>query len=828
MSASTSRVCNGGGPYIDQWYDTKADFNSSTPVVLAAGDDRQGVNAQLATSVSVAGQVTDGNGNPIPGISVSVNPTNQGSGGFAQTDSNGNYTTGAVAPGDYRVQFAGNSAWATQYWNAKLSWNGAGILTLSAADGPVRGGIDATLTAAATITGLVTTPGGTPAARICVNAAVDSPNGPDQVANTTTAQDGTYTLAGLPATAVKVDFQDCNSVGPYIEQWWNNRPDSSSADALTLAVGETRTGIDAQLAAAAEIAGTVTDSTGNPLRGICAQATTTTFFGGLAHTDANGNYAINLAKPGDYRVQFVDCNLTPAFAGQWWHNQPTSATSNAVTLAAGQVVRGVDARLSPGAVGTISGKIGNLHGIAMTAACVIAYLPDQYLIFASVNPDGTYKVANVPSGTYALAFLGCNGGNPTATVQDPESTGTNYNAVWWDGAPIDLNQNNNGSVDPIAQGANLVTVTPGQNLTGYNHCFGCTAISISSITPRTGSLTVAFTTPGLVTSANGQAGDSAQASALTYTVACTSSTGGAPDSASGPSSPITVTGLTAGATYTCQVTASDRRTTVAASAVSDGIVVPASPPASIPIPQAGYVLAGSDGGMFAFGPAAFPGAVKVSGDRVVSGAPAGAHGSWLTAADGSVFTTGDAKFEGSLRATKLNSPIVGITAHGSDGYWLVAADGGVFSEGSVDFHGSLGAMKLNSPIVGMTPTPSGNGYWLVAKDGSVFAFGDAQFYGSLGATKLNSPIVGITATPSGHGYTFVASDGGVFAYGDAVFAGSRAGSKLNSPIVAIVPTTFGTGYWLVAKDGGVFAYGTATFDGSMAASKLNAPIVAAW
>jgi len=242
----------------------------------------------------------------------------------------------------------------------------------------------------------------------------------------------------------------------------------------------------------------------------------------------------------------------------------------------------------------------------------------------------------------------------------------------------------------------------------------------------------------------------------------------------------------------------------------------------------GYVLAGGDGATFAFGPAAFPGSVKVPGDRIVGGAGAGAHGAWLTAADGSVFTTGDAQFYGSLGATKLNSPIVGLAAHGVDGYWLVAADGGVFAEGAAGFHGALGAMKLNSPIVGMTPTPSGNGYWLVAADGGVFAEGDAQFFGSLGAAKLNSPIVGIAASPSGHGYTLVASDGGVFAYGDAVFAGSHAGSALRSSIVAIVPTNFGTGYWLVARDGGVFAYGTATFDGSLAAMELNAPIVAAW
>jgi protocatechuate 3,4-dioxygenase beta subunit len=577
-------VCNGGGPYEDQWYDTKGDFNNSTAVVLAAGDDRHGINAQLATGVSVAGRVTDGNGNPIPGISVSVNPTNQGSGGYAQTDANGNYTTSTVTSGDYKVQFSDNGptpAWARQYWNAKPSWNTADTLTLNTTGGPVQGGIDAQLSAAATITGTVTAPGGGPGAKVCVNANVDSPNGPDQVGNTTTAPDGTYTLGGLPATAVKIDFQDCNSVGPYVEQWWNNQPDSSSAQALTLTPGETRPRIDATLAAAAEITGTVTDPNGNPLGGICAQATTTTFVGGLAHTDPNGNYVLSLAKPGQYRVQFVDCNQTPAFAGQWWDSQPSSATAKAVTVAAGQIIKGVNAKLSPGALGTISGKVVNLHGIAMTTACVVAYLPNQYAVFAPVNADGTYKITNVPSGTYALGFLGCNGGNPSPTLHDPESTATSYNGVWWDGAPIHIDQNTNGGPDPIAQGANLVTVTPGQDLSGYDRCFGCTAISIWSITPGTGSLTVAFRTPGLVTSANVvQDGASTQASPLTYTVECTSTTGGAPGSANGPNSPITVSGLTPSATYTCHVTASDGRTTVGASAVSNGVDVPASPGAS--------------------------------------------------------------------------------------------------------------------------------------------------------------------------------------------------------------------------------------------------------
>jgi len=570
-------VCNSsGGPYIPQWYANKADFNDSTPVVLAPGDDRQGVDAQLASGVEVAGRVTDAAGNPIAGINVNVNPTNQGTSGYGQTDSNGDYTTSAVAAGTYNVQFDDGSSvpvWATQYWNGKLSWNSATVLTLSGAGGAVHGAINARLTRATTIRGTVTVPGGAPAAGMCVDANVATSNGADQIANTTTASDGTYMLGGLPAITVKVSFHGCNGSGPYLKQWWNQHTSFSTANALTLAPGQIRSGIDAQLVAAAQITGTVTDSGGHPLSGICAQASTTTFFGGLAQTDSSGNYAISLSRSGRYRVQFVDCNDTHTFAGQWWKQQPTSSSASIVTVVAGHVVDNIDARLVAGATGSISGKVVNLNGIAMTSVCVIAYLPDQYAVFGMVHSDGNYTIPNVPSGTYALGFLGCTAGDPSPTITDPQSTALRYAGLWWDGAPVHIDNNNEGGPDPIAQGATLVSVAPGQHLSGYNRCFGCSAIAISSITPGRASLTVAFTTPGFVTPASIQSGASTKTSALTYTVTCTPSDGTAAGSATGTSSPITVAGLTSRAPYTCVVAASDGHTAVGRSAVSSAVLL---------------------------------------------------------------------------------------------------------------------------------------------------------------------------------------------------------------------------------------------------------------
>ncbi|MGZ4737041.1 MAG: carboxypeptidase regulatory-like domain-containing protein [Acidimicrobiia bacterium] len=582
------------GPYADQWYDHQATGNSSTPVTLAAGEIRQGVDAQLALGVSVSGTVTDENGNPIAGISVAVNPINDGSSAWGQTDAQGNYTTNALPPGTYRVEFhdwSQNPVWATQFWDGQVTQDAATPLTLTSGDGPVRGGIDASLTHGATVSGTVTKPGGGPAGNVCVTGVVDTANGPQWIANANTGGDGTYNLTGLPATSIKVYFHDCNNVGPYVDQWWNHQGDYNSADPLVLEAGMHQSGIDAQLAAAGQIAGTVTDQLGHPLEGICAQASTSSAVGGMARTDSNGHYAISLAQPGQYKVQWVDCNDRPQFAGQWWDHQSSAADASPVTVAPGDVVSNVDATLAPGAVGTISGKVTNLNGVAMTTACVVAYLPFEFARFAPINPDGTFTIAGVPSGTYALAFLGCGGGgDPSPVVQDPQSQVTSYQAVWWKGASVEL-KNGQGGPDPIAEGADLVSIQPGQDLTGYDWCFGCTAISIAAITPSNGSVTFGFTTPGLLSAglqslatSSAQGAVDATATGYDYTVTCTSSNGGVTGTASGTGSPITVTGLTPGATYVCRVTASDGSLTVAAS--SDSVVVVAAANGSAVVPVA--------------------------------------------------------------------------------------------------------------------------------------------------------------------------------------------------------------------------------------------------
>jgi hypothetical protein len=246
--------------------------------------------------------------------------------------------------------------------------------------------------------------------------------------------------------------------------------------------------------------------------------------------------------------------------------------------------------------------------------------------------------------------------------------------------------------------------------------------------------------------------------------------------------------------------------------------------------QEGYWVAGSDGGVYAFGNAGFYGSVP----GTIGHAPASpvvgmaatpdAKGYWLAGSDGGAFSFGDAAFHGSVPGAGVHvGNVVGIasTADGA-GYWMVGADGGVYAFGDAGFYGSVpGAIghAPSSPVTGIAPTSDGKGYWLVGSDGGVYAFGDAVFRGSVPGAIGHAPaqpVVGLAATPDGGGYWLVGADGGLFAFGDAGFFGSVPGAGVHvTNVKGMASSSDGQGYWIVGSDGGIYAFGDAGYLGSV-------------
>jgi Platelet-activating factor acetylhydrolase, isoform II len=118
----------------------------------------------------------------------------------------------------------------------------------------------------------------------------------------------------------------------------------------------------------------------------------------------------------------------------------------------------------------------------------------------------------------------------------------------------------------------------------------------------------------------------------------------------------------------------------------------------------------------------------------LGGAASDGAGYLLAAADGGVYAFGDAAFEGSLPGLGVHvADVVAIrpTPDGA-GYWLVGSDGGIFAFGDAPYPASLPGLGVHvSNVVGVTGGTAQVGALLVASDGGTFALGKATFAGSL-------------------------------------------------------------------------------------------------
>src|SRR5438552_3369029 len=162
---------------------------------------------------------------------------------------------------------------------------------------------------------------------------------------------------------------------------------------------------------------------------------------------------------------------------------------------------------------------------------------------------------------------------------------------------------------------------------------------------------------------------------------------------------------------------------------------------------AGATLPGAEGAG-AGDSAPVPAPVPAAGE---DGGPA--PGYWLVGPDGGVYAFGGAAFLGSAGNPRLNPPAVGLApTRIGDRYWLVAADGGLFSFGDATFFGSA-AGKADPAgagrVMAVVPSQTGAGYWELGGDGVVYPFGDAAPYGS--APRKNRGIAGGAGVPTGAG-----------------------------------------------------------------------------
>jgi hypothetical protein len=441
---------------------------------------------------SITGTVTDTGlvRHGLANVRVTVNSSSTGAYQSVTTLGDGSYSVPGMPAGtDYQVCFwasgaTGGSSDALGYLDQcydNLPMMGQPMsgdptpVTVTA--GATSTGVDGALVVGGAISGIVSDAGGTKDGLAGVSVRVSTPSNGNWYGSATTAADGTYTVQGVPAGT---DYQVCffatgakggssDALG-YLDQCYDNQPALGTPTPVVVTLGDSRAGVDAALAVAGAVSGTVRDAGGT--RHGLANVSVTVYSpstGGYsgATTGADGTYdAPGLAAGSDFTVCFYASGATGGssdalgYLDQCFDNQPMSGTPTPVAVTVGATRASVDANLVGGGAisGTVSDAGGTQHGLANVWVSVSSPSTGIYKD-ATTAADGTYTVSGVPAGTdYTVCFM-----RSDATGGSSDVLG--YLAQCYD------NQSAPGSWT-------LVTVTSGATRSGVNAALvGAGAIS---------------------------------------------------------------------------------------------------------------------------------------------------------------------------------------------------------------------------------------------------------------------------------------------------------------------------------------------------------------
>ena len=270
------------------------------------------------------------------------------------------------------------------------------------------------------ISGTVTDDSGQPLPNVLVSVfPSSSTSGPlFPIASTYTDASGNYSIAGLNTGSYKVGFIPGSTCDPsgctasnYVPQYYNGKPDLTSADLVAVNQTSATTGINASLATGGTITGAVTDEYGQPLQNITVTAYKYDSNSGLwnwarnAYTDASGNYQVNGMASGNFKVGFQGSNYIPVY----YKDKSDMNSADVVPVTQGNATTGIDQSLA--VAGSITGAVTDEAGQPLSNVYVSLYkldsasgqwFPSTWIYTGS---SGSYSLGGLQTGDYKVDFV---------------------------------------------------------------------------------------------------------------------------------------------------------------------------------------------------------------------------------------------------------------------------------------------------------------------------------------------------------------------------------------------------------------------------------------
>ena len=391
-------VDTGSTNFLNEFYNNVTNIDFALPVKVIDGEVITGINFILELGGSISGKVLDSTNQPIPNMHVDVEIFDTGTWiNSGKTDATGNYSVSGIPTGKYRViTNTEGTPFTTEYFNNVTNFNLAFPVSVTA--GKETTDINFVLEAGGSISGTVMSSSSQPVSGIFIDVELFDTG--VWVNSAKTDINGNYLVPGISTGKYRVST---NAEGTsFINEYFDNVTDFDLATPVPVTVGINTPDINFVLDAGGSIAGSVVDSTNQPIPGIFIDVFM--FDAGTwvnsGQTDSTGNYSISGIPIGKYRVG-TNAEGT-SFTNEFFDNAKDHDLASPVSVTTGNTTFNINFTLDAG--GSISGSVLNANGQPVPAVFVdvIMFDSDVWINSGQSDATGNYSISGIPTGKYRV------------------------------------------------------------------------------------------------------------------------------------------------------------------------------------------------------------------------------------------------------------------------------------------------------------------------------------------------------------------------------------------------------------------------------------------